>query len=252
MKKEKRIKEEFIMKRFALILALVLLLTACAEVPPPADTAPPQTTAPVETTVPVETTLPVETTVPAETTAPAPVAMTVEEAAALLDYGTDPNWLARTLGCLFESPTELDLYYMFYLGVVHPGSWNDICEASRQSLVDQGFLEEFDLQIMPAEKLEAALRETFGIGLADVTIPESWCYIEAENAYCSNHSDAYFPGVPIITAVEDDGQFITIRYTIDGYWVPATDEFLDTAHLVLSLKRTKDGSIIAVSNLLES
>ena len=26
-----------------------------------------------------------------------------------------------------------------------------------------------------AAKLEAALRETFGIGLSDVTIPESWC-----------------------------------------------------------------------------
>ena len=239
------------MKRFALILALVLLLTACAEVPPPADTAPPQTTAPVETTVPVETTLPPETTAPPETTSPAAVS-DFSEYEALLDFAADPNWLARSLGCLFESPSELDLYYLFYLGVEHPGSWESICEESRQSLVDQGFWEEFDLQIMPAEKLEEALQSTFGIGLADVTIPEGWSYIEAEDAWCSNHSDAYFPGVPSITAVEDEGQFITIRYTIDGYWVPATDEFLDTAHLVLSLVRNDDGTIHAVSNLLES
>ena len=238
------------MKRFALILALVLLLTACAEVPPPADTAPPQTTAPVETTVPVETILPVETTVPAETTAPAPVAMTVEEAAALLDYGTDPNWLARTLGCIYEKPEDIDLYYMFYLGVGYPGSWNEISEESRQILVDQGFYPEFDLQIMPCEKLEEALQETFGIGLADVTIPKYWGYIEAEDAYCSNHSDAYFPGVPVITAVEDDGVNIRIYYNIEGYFNLETEEFLDCAELVLCLERLENGTIHAVSNII--
>ena len=92
----------------------------------------------------------------------------------------------------------------------------------------------------------------FGIGLSDVTIPESWCYIKAEDAWCSNHNDAFFPGVPTITAVEDDGHFITIRYTIEGYWVPGTETFLDTAPLVLSLTRNEDGTIHAVSNLLES
>ena len=232
------------MKKSALLLALMLLLTACNQVPPPADTAQPQPTEPV-----VEIPARVET-IPEPTTPPVPTDFTPY--GALIAYAADPNWLARSLGCLYESPTEIDLNYMFYLGVDHPGSWNEISAESRETLIDRGFLTEMDLQIMPASKLEAALRETFGIGLSDVTMPESWCYIEAEDAWCSNHNDAFFPGVPTITAVEDDGHFITIRYTIDGYWLTATGEFLDTAPLVLSLVRNEDGTIHAVSNLLES
>ena len=234
------------MKRFALILALALLLSGCVKVPPPADTAPPP---PPETIDVTEMTLPPETTLPIETTEPQLQATYYEE---LLSPTAEPNWLARSLGCLYEHPWELDLYYMFYLGVGYPGSWNEISEESRMKLVNEDFLEEFDLQIMPVETLEAALQDTFGISLSSVEIPESWGYIEAENAYCSNHSDAYFPGVPNITAVEDDGTYITIHYTIDGYWIPSTEEFMDTAPLVLSLIRNDDGTIHAVSNLLES
>ncbi len=232
------------MKRLALILALVLLLAACAELPPPADTAPSQTTAPVETTLPPETTVPEDTTLPA-------VIEDFSEYEALLSFSAEPNWLARSLGCLYESPTEIDMSYMFYLGVDYPGSWNDICEDSRQKLIDQGFLEEMDLQIMPAEILEEALQSTFGVGLSYMVIPESWAYIYTEDAFCSNNNDAYFPGVPTITAVEDDGETIVIHYTIDGYWLPDSEEFLDPAELVLTLNRLEDGTIHAVSNLLE-
>ena len=232
------------MKKFALLLALMLLLTACAEVPLPADTAPPQTTEPV-----VEITAPVET-IPETTTPPVITDFTPYEA--LISYDAQPNWLARSLGCLYESPTEIDLNYMFYLGVDHPGSWNEISAESRQTLVDLGFWEDMDIQIMPSGLLDEALRTTFGIGLSDVNIPDNWGYIEAEDAYCSNHNDAFFPGVPTITAVEDDGHFITIRYTIEGYWLTAIDEFMETAPLVLSLVRNEDGTIHAVSNLLES
>ena len=193
----------------------------------------------------------IEQPLPAEPTTP-PVITDFTPYEALISFDTEPNWLARASGCLFESPTEIDLNYMFYLGVNHPGSWNEISAESRQTLIDRGFLTEMDLQIMPASKLEAALRETFGIGLSDVTIPESWCYIEAENAFCSNHNDAYFPGVPTVTAVEDDGHFITIHYTIESYWIPGGDCIYEVAPLVLSLVRNEDGTIHAVSNLLES
>lgn len=240
---------------FALLLSLCLLC-GCVETPPPATTAPPR---PVETTMPPAGTDPTETaptlfcpgkesTWPTETTAP--VTQDFSEYEALLDFSAEPNWLARALGCVFERPEEIDLYYMFYLGVEHPGSWGEISEESRQSLIDQGFIPDMDLQIMPVEKLEEALQTTFGIGLADVTIPESWGYIEAEDAYCSNHSDAYFPGVPVIVDVEDDGTDVLIHYTIDGYYVPSTEEFLDTAYLALYLVRTDDGQLHARANLL--
>ena len=171
---------------------------------------------------------------------------------ALLDFAAEPNWLARSLGCIFEKPEDIDLYYLFYLGVEHPGSWDDISPESEEFLLNQGFLREMDLQILPVAKMEEALRDAFGIELKDVAMPTDWRYIEAEDAYCSNHSDAYFPGIPTITAVEDDGTHITIHYTIDGYWIPSSEEFMDTAPLVLSLIRNDDGTIHAVSNLLES
>ena len=228
------------MKRFAFVLALVLILSACADIPPPAETAPPMSPETIDVT---------EMTLPSATTEPRLQTTYYEE---LLSSTAVPNWLARSLGCLYEHPWKLDLYYMFYLGVGYPGSWNEISEESRLKLVNEGFLEEIDLQIMPVESLEAALQDTFGISLSSVEIPKEWSYIEAENAYCSNHSDAYFPGVPNITSVEDDGTHITIHYTIDGYWIPSTEEFMETAPLVLSLIRNDDGTIHAVSNLLES
>lgn len=245
------------MKRTALLLALMLamsLLCGCVETPPPATTAPPR---PTETTAPPETvslpeSLPEDTYLCPEiqTTAPTETLNNFSEYEALLDFSAEPNWLSRAIGCVFEKPEDVDLYFMFYLGVEHPGSWDEISEESRQSLIGQGFWPELDLQIMPVEKLEEALQATFGIGLANVTIPEHWGYIEAEDAYCSNHSDAYFPGVPVIVDVEDDGTDVFIHYTIEGYYDTAADKFMDRAELTLHLERTGDGRLLAVSNLL--
>lgn len=169
---------------------------------------------------------------------------------ALLDFSAEPNWLARSLACVFEKPEDINLYYLFYLGVEHLGGWDDIAPESRDFLVEQGFMEEFDLQIMPVEKMDAILRDTFGIELKDVAMPREWRYIEAEDAYCSNHSDALFPGIPEITAVEDDGTTIVIHYTTDGYYNTATGEFLFSADLVLTLNRLEGGTIHAISNVL--
>lgn len=243
------------MKRTAFVLALTLtlsLLCACTETPPPATTAPPlptETAAPTETvTVPPETTAPIETTVPIETTAPS--VQDFAEYEALLSFSAEPNWLARAIGSVFEKPEDIDLYYMFYLGVGYPGSWAEISEGSRQSLIDQGLWPEFDLQIMPCDKLEAILQSTFGIGLDDVTIPEGWGYIEAEDAYCSNHSDAYVPDAFTITdVVESPDGTVQIHYFCESYYSTADDDFLSTVNLILTLQETKDG-YQAVSNVL--
>lgn len=242
------------MKRTALILALVLslsLLCACTETPP-ATTAPPL---PTETTVPSETlslpeSLPDDTFFCPEFQNTAPITQDFSEYEALLSFSAEPNWLARTVGCVFERPEDIDLTYMFYLGVEYPGSWNEISAESRQSLIDQGFWTEFDLQIMPAQTLEEVLQSTFGIGLKDVTIPEGWGYIEAEDAYCSNHSDAYTPDAFTITGVTEspDGT-VEIHYFCESYYNTAADDFLYTVDLILTLRETKDG-YQAVSNVL--
>ena len=244
------------MKRTALfpVLALVIsLLCGCVETPPPATTAPPlptETAAPSDATIPPETTIPVETTLPPETTTPTEILNEFAEYEALLNFTAEPNWLARAVGCVFEKPEDVNLYYMFYLGVEYPGSWDEISAESQQSLIDQGLWREFDLQIMPCEKLEEVLQSTFGVTLDDVTIPESWGYIEAEDAYCSNHSDAYFPDAFTITnVVESPDGTVEIHYSCENYYNTAADDFLYTVDLILTLRETKDG-FQAVSNVL--
>ena len=230
------------MKRFALILALALLLSGCVKVPPPADTAPP---------LPPETIDVTEMTLPPVTTEPA-VSVPFAEYYALLEYTwPDTNWLHNAMGCIYEMPAEIDLEYLFYAGF-RQGSWDLLSPESEAQLIEQGFWREMDIQPMPVDQIEQVLQDYFSISLSDCTIPEGWVYVEKEDMYCSNHNDAYFPGVPTITAVEDDGTYITIHYTIDSYWIPSTEEFMDTAPLVLSLIRNDDGTIHAVSNLLES
>lgn len=233
------------MKRTALLLALVLslgLLCACAETPPPATTAP---------SVPQETTRPTET---------APVLLcpgkeTVEDFSEyytlLEDTYPETNWLRCAMGCVFAAPEEIDLNYLFY-GGFGDGSWDRVSAESEAYLIEQGFWREMDLQPMPAEGLDAVLQAAFGISLSDTTIPEEWGYLEEEGLYCSNHNDAYGGVGPFtITAVRDDGSTVEIAYTTDTYYYnTATDVFLDSAELVLTLKRLEDGTIQAVSNVI--
>lgn len=230
------------MKRLAFLIALILCLSACAELPPPADTAPPR---PTDATVPAETTLPIETTVPTE-----PVITDFSEYEAILaPNGNERNWLFFAMGCVFETPQDIDLNYLFYLGLDH-GSWDAVSPESEQYLIDNGFWREMDLQPMPATELDGILRANFGVGLDDVTIPDEWLYLQNEDFYCSNHNDAYFPSPFTITAVEDDGVNIRIYYNIEGYFNLETEEFLDCAELVLCLERMENGTIHAVSNII--
>ena len=219
------------MKRLALILALVLLLAACAELPPPAETAPSLTTVPTETTSPA-------------------VVTDFSEYEALLDpNGDGRNWLFLAMGCVFETPKDIPLDYLFYLGLDH-GSWDSISPESEEYLIEQGFLREMDLQPMPAAELDEILRSNFGVALSDCTIPQSWCYLETEDFYCSNNNDAFFPSPFTITAVEDDGKTVRIHYHVDDYFYnTATGEFLENADMIYSLERQEDGTYHAVFNI---
>lgn len=236
------------MKHFALLLALLVLLTACAEVPPPADTAPPLTTSQVEHTIPTETSLPPETTTPIETASMSLITDFSEYEALLDPSGDERNWLFFALGCIFESPEEIDLDSLFYLGLNH-GSWDAISADSEEYLIANGFWREMDLQPMPAAELETILQDNFGVSLSDCRIPEEWCYLEAEDFYCANHNDAYFPSPAQITAVEDDGVNIRIFYHAEFVYNSETDEYLDDADMIYCLQRQEDGSIHAISHL---
>lgn len=234
------------MKRTALILALVLslsLLCACAETPPPAETAPPQTTAPTETTVPPETIAPPETTEPI---AEDPFA----DYFTLLEYTyPETNWLRNAMGCTFETPAEINLEFLFYSGF-RQGSWDLLSPESEQYLIDQGFWRDMDIQPMPVSQIEEVLNNTFGTSLSECTIPEGWVYVETEDLYCSNHNDVYMVEHFRITDVTEspDGT-VEIRYFVENFYNTATDDFLYTVDLILTLRRTEEGFQV-VSNVL--
>lgn len=110
----------------------------------------------------------------------------------LLAWDYNPGYY-RALGIVFESPQDLPLYFFFYNGASLPpsGSWDDLDQVQRDFLVQQGFMEEMDIQILPAEDLEAVLQRLFGVGLADVQIPAEWVYNPDTDCYYTNHNDAW-------------------------------------------------------------
>ena len=215
------------MKRFALLLALVLILSACAELPPPADTAPPR---------------------PTQTAAPS---LSIEDCYALLESPEEGfNWLRSAMGCVFEEPSQIDLEFLFHSGF-RDGSWEQLSAESEAWLIEErGFLREMDLQPMAAERIEEILHNTFGISLSACAMPWGWEYVEKEDLYCSNHNDAYFPPPFTITAVEDNGQTIHIHYHVDDtFYNTATHRFVTDVDMIYTLERQEDGTYHAVSNV---
>lgn len=228
------------------VLFLLIVLCACSPAIPEehgVNTAPDTGTA-----ISTEANEAIETTVP-QTTAAEPALKDFSEYEELIsNNGDDRNWITAAMGCVFEAPQEIDLNFMFYLGTGF-GGWSDISPESEQYLIGHGFIREMDLQVMPAGDINDILLATFGISIADVVIPQKWLYIQAEDAYCSNHNDAYHIGrVSITDVIESEDSTVTIYYTVDTYYNCKTDEFLDHPCLALTLQKSVDGQWLICSN----
>lgn len=220
--------------RNLLILLLLLVLTAGC------------TTAPVETEPPTQ-----PVTVPTDPPTEPPTDHSLPEAVGfyqdLLDWHEEQRYF-QALGCVFETPERLPVYFFFYNGVGHPGSWGDVAEAERTALLQAGLTDEMDLQIMPAQKLEAALRQYFGVDLAEVEIPAEWVYSPDSDCYYSNHNDAWVTSAQVTEVRETAEGLIRVFYTADFVFYNPTGEFdLDTgeylsdAAMVLTLRPVEDG-----------
>ena len=220
-----------------ILLISVLLLTGCDN---------PGTPKEIAQSEPVES-IPVETEVTA-----VEINDYTEYEKLLAHDSEDRNWIYFSMGCLFSDPSEIPLNYLFYLGIGHPGSWNDISAESRAYLIAQEFMTDMDLQIMPRETIEQILINTFDIDLANIIIPTEWDYIEAEDAYCSNHNDAYTPGQFTITGItEYSNGRVEIHYTVDMFYDGKTGDIYDHPAMVLTLLRTDSGAWKILSNMME-
>lgn len=121
----------------------------------------------------------------------------------------------RAAGHIYTCPEEVDLYYVFYGGIDYPGDWTTISESERDFLLAEGFWQEGDIQIMPADLLEAELQWNFGVGLADVQIPDEWAYSSETDTYYSNHNDAYVTLTTVTGYTWLDEETVVLHLTVD-------------------------------------
>ena len=219
------------MKSFVCMLLTIFLLCGCA--------------------YSTNSTVPFPTNAPEETMVTSLELQDLSQFQSMLNYGENTeNWIPFALGCIFESPQDIDLDFMFYQGIGNLG-WHSICKESEQELIAAGFMREMDLQVMPVDSLESVLKATFGITLAETSIPDSWYYLSAENAYCTNNNDAYFVGhVTVTSATEYSDGTTVVHYNVGSYYNTKTCEFYDCANLILTLK-DQSGCWLVYSNLVE-
>lgn len=122
---------------------------------------------------------------------------------------------ARAAGQVYTTPSDVDLSYVFYNGVDYPGDWTTISESEKDFLLAEGFWDEGDIQIMPADLLEAELQWYFGVGLADVQIPEEWAYSPETDTYYSNHNDAYVTLATVTGYTQLDNETVVLHLIVD-------------------------------------
>lgn len=122
---------------------------------------------------------------------------------------------ALAAGHIYTCPEEVDLYYLFYGGIDYPGDWTTISESEKDFLLAEGFWQECDIQIMPADLLEAELQWYFGVGLDDVQIPGEWAYSPETDTYYSNHNDAYITFATVTGYTQLDEETVVLHLTVD-------------------------------------
>ena len=206
---------------FILVLALLLLLTACGQ-----QTAPTQAPDPTEGST--AATQPTQATEPDNTE---PVLQLPQEGTAMdeaaLDWfrhmfmsERDPytvhptNWYNMILGIQFDSPENINLRQLFYNGT----RWNPVLSDEEQAyLTDQGFDLHYDVAVTALEDANAVLsyylgltwEETNGVGA------EKWTYYDETQCFYKSTSDFLSWDYEILGgAVLEDG-LIRLYYTLD-------------------------------------
>ena len=249
-------------KMISLLFALILIFGLCGCNKTPEATHP--TSAPTDVT---EAPLPEEETfhapsIPQETHIPEASIVTDPEPTEpdyslyydLLKPGDSKNHLASAMNCSFVTTAEIDLGILFY-GSIAPGNWTTISPETAQILENAGFSRNLELQLRPADQLERILKESFGISLAEIEsgIPESWVYVEEDNCYYSNYSDALgFPEFTITWVDRLDKTRVEISYTIesDHWYDTASKSWLDHPDMIMVLEETENGTYLMQSNYL--
>lgn len=214
------------------ILATLICVCACQLAPATAPTDPTQTT-----TMPTE---PIESTASPVTPTEVPTEPITDpriaEFQALLDYTQKESFMNTALLSEYETPENVNLFYLFYNGF-----HNEPQEPTDQELeLLDGKLGQYwrdaDLIRLPVDEMNAVLTELFGITLNQtngigldnlVYLPETDCYYHATHGMYAAEID--------VKVVQDADGNVAVEYINNGFYK-------------VTLKPTGDGCYHILSN----
>ena len=207
------------------VLAIVVCMCACQKAP--------QSNTPDPTTSTQATTQPTEQPTEAPTE---PVDPKIAEMQELL--GQSNTLLNSALLSVYETPADVDLYYLFYNGFADESQ--DPTDEEMILLENTGkFWPEMDLIRLPVEKMDAALTELFGITLEQTNKVglDKLIYLEETNCYYTAHTGMEAATVTVVSVAEENGNLVVSYSEVMNGSCTAT------------LIPTEDGSYQILSNV---
>ena len=230
---------------FALLLVgcvlFALLLAACGSESPTDPTQAP-TQAPTEKPTEKPTEEPTQAPTDAPTEEPTQEQakpLTLEEELQAL-FGQLGSWYNMALRSEYDQPKYVNLRNLFYNGFKdEPQTPTDAEWAELKNV--PGFDINFDMQRLPVAKINAVLKQYFGITLANIKNPNfgaGFVYLKSTDCYYSMHTDAEcLDNFRVIVAEEQHDGTIRMTYTAD-----------DGAYIYVAVLKPVDGGYQILSN----
>ena len=258
-------------KTMIFLLALVLFIPAmgCEQTqeqtsPPVADIVPTQSEGTEDPPSADNTEPPAEDTVPpADNPEPVdPEAALIAQFQDLLLWDGGETCYNGALTCVYDSPEDINLYYVFYNRFPDGEEWSDFTAEEQDYLLTEGAKKNLSFGSMPAQKrptqqLDAMLQQYFGVSLPEVQIPDDWIYYEVTDSYYTSHSSVHVMEGQFftVTGVEygEDGM-VYVYYTAEGTIFRQDGTALEgwEHDMVLTLRETDDGYVVMANQQLEA
>ena len=170
------------------------------------------------------------------------------------------EWYGRIIGCVFEEPEDISLYYLFYNGLPYEERQNssDFTDSEvaflKDVAVNSSWRDEsvwVNAHKMPRQYISDVLNDYFGLTPDDVTIPEEWSYFEETDSYYYIRSDGYGVNGFTVTGVQTDENgliyvYWTANYIRDTRYEEMT--FINEPKMVMVLEERQDGGYLILSN----
>ena len=222
------------------ILCVVLVVTFRPESPADPTEVPTQTPTDAPTDAPTEAPTEVPTEKPTEESTEEstdPSAELKQELQAL--FGNYQDWYNRTLISEYDSPKYINLSQLFYNGFKdEPHVPTD---AEWAELKDKPGFEEstWELIRLPVSKIDAVLKQYFGITLKDIKKPkfDGFVYLESTDCYYTMHTDVWFAeNFKVIAAEKQYNSIVRMTYTVgDGQYIYVAElKAVDGGYQILS------------------